>query len=165
MGAIVVLKFPSERTRQPAVGSQVSSGAVVQMVRENVKRKPAAKSATKKRARYVPDWRPLKARWDLLERPKNLSQKAMALQAGASEGAISQFLTGKTKLTVEWALQFAMYMDVSPVDIWPDFPFAKLVPGGLSPEETEIALRYRMASDPRQKTAIRNFLRDLQGNG
>jgi hypothetical protein len=165
MGAIVVLKFPLHRVRTPDVGSPVSSSAVVSMPRENVKRRPAEKPLAKKRSRYVPDWRPLKFKWDQLEGVKHLSQKAMALYAHSSEGAISQFLTGKTKLTVEWSLQFAMYMDVSVVDIWPDFPFAKLVPGGLTPEETDIALRYRMMTDPRHKQAVKNLLRDLQSTG
>jgi hypothetical protein len=162
MGAIVVLKFPSERIRKPAVGSPVSSGAPVAMARESTKRKLAEKPAAKKRNRYVPDWRPLKAKWDELEGPKQLSQKAMASHAVSSAGAISQFLSGETKLTVEWALQFALYMRVPITDIWPDFPFAPLVPGSLTPEEVEVALLYRMAKDPVQKQALTAFLRSLQ---
>lgn len=135
------------------------------MARENVKRKPAEKKPAKKRVKYVPAWEPLAKKWAELEDERRLSQNELALIAGASEGAISQFLRGKTKLTVEWALQFALYMRVSIVDIWPDFPFAKLVPGGLAPDEIEVALRYRVLKDQNARTAVKNLLRDLQGVG
>lgn len=160
MSAIVVLKFPSDRIRQRAIGSHEACGVCVSMVRENVKRRPASKPVNKKRVRYIPDHRPLQAKWNELETARHLAQKKLASIAGASEGAVSQLLNGTTKLTIEWALQFAMYMDVSVIDIWPDFPFAKLVPGGLTPEEMEIALRFRMS---KHKQAFKNLLRDLQG--
>lgn len=159
MGAIVLLKFPSERVRTPAVRSPVSSGAVVSMVRENVKRKPAGGRAKKKRERYVPAWQPLSAKWESLKHERGYAQKALAVQAKSSEGAVSQYLNGTTPLTIEWALQFALYMNVPITEIWPDFPFAKLVPGGLTPDEVEIALRFRASS---QKQAVSNLLRDLK---
>lgn len=164
MGAIVVLKFPSERTRKPAVGSPVNSGAVVLMARESTKRKPAERIA-KKRVRYVPDWKPLREKWDELKDPRHLSQKQMGAMANASEGAISQLLNGSTKLTIEWALQFAMYMRVPITEIWPEFPFAHLVPGNLAPDEVEVALMFRMLQEPRKKKAFAEFLRTLQSAG
>lgn len=162
MGAIVVLKFPSERIRRTDVRSHETCGACLPMARDNLKRKPAEKPAARKRVRYVPDWRPLAAKWKELETPRHLSQKQLAGLAEASEGAISQLLNGTTKLTVEWALQFAMYMRVSVTEIWPDFPFASLVPGSLAPDEVEIALMFRMLKSPAQKEAFAGFLRSLQ---
>lgn len=135
------------------------------MAKDSAQRKPAEKPATKKgkkRNRYVPASEPLRIKWNQLKGPKHLSQKALASLADSSEGMISQLLTGETDLTIEWALQFAMYMDVSVVEIWADFPFAKLVPGNLTPEEIEFALRYRIS---RHKQAIANFLRDTQNAG
>src|SRR5690348_6496425 len=129
MSAIVVLKFPSGRIQPRRVGSTVGSGAVIPMARENVKRKPATKPSPRKRIRYIPDWQPLSRKWAELEGPKHLSQKQLAGLANSTEGMISQLLKGKTKLTIEWALQFVMYMDIPVTEIWPDFPFAKLVPG------------------------------------
>lgn len=162
MGAIVVLKFPSKSSTGPAVPSPEGYGVVLSMTRENTKRKPAVKPTGRKRVRYVPDWKPLAAKWNDLERSRDVSQKELASIAGASAGMISQLLSGTTPLTIEWALQFASYLNVSVVDIWPDFPFKKLVPGNLTPEEIEIALHFRMT---KHKQAIANFLRDLQKSG
>jgi hypothetical protein len=130
------------------------------MARESVKRKPS-QAPSKKRERYVPDWRPLRLKWDQLKDNRHLSQKVMGLSAGASEGAISQLLSGSTKLTVEWALQFATYMQVPVVEIWPDFPFRSLVPGNLAPDEVEIALLWRMVRDPVQKKTLAALLRSV----
>lgn len=134
------------------------------MARENLKRKPAER-ITRKRVRYVPDWRPLRKKWDELKDERHLSQKQMGAMANASEGAISQLLNGTTKLTVEWALQFALYMRVPIPEIWPDFPFAPLVSGNLAPDEVEVALMFRMLQEPRKKKALADFLRTLQGTG
>jgi transcriptional regulator with XRE-family HTH domain len=163
MGAIVVLKFPVRPDQSPAIGSSVRSGVVVSMAKESLKRKPAEKKPTRKRVKYIPASEPLAQKWRELEDERRLSQNELASLAGASEGAISQFLRGKTSLTIEWALQFALYMRVSVIDIWPDFPFAKLVPGGLSPDEIEVALRYRVLRDANARNAVKNLLRDLQG--
>jgi len=134
------------------------------MARESVKRKPAQR-LVRRRERYVPDWQPLRAKWDQLEAERHFSQKAMALAAKATEGAISQFLKGDTKLTVEWALQFATYMRLSPMEIWPDWPFPGISSGTLSPEEIEVAILYRMVKDPDQKISFAKLLRSLSKGG
>jgi len=131
------------------------------MAKENLKRKPAAKPPTKKRTRYVPDWKPLLAKWNELKDERGYAQKAMGIAAGATEGAISQLLNGTTKLTVEWALQFSKYMRIPVIDIWPDFPFKALFPGSLSPDEVEIALLYRAVRDPKQRDIATALLRTL----
>lgn len=134
------------------------------MARESAKRKHAER-VTKKRVRYVPDWRPLRAKWDELKDQRGFSQKQMGAAANATEGAISQLLSGSTKLTIEWALQFAKYMRVPLTEIWPDFPFRELVPGNLAPDEVEIALMFRMLQNPTKKKAFADFLRTLQSAG
>ncbi len=134
------------------------------MAKESARRKPAPKPPAKKRTRYIPDWKPLRALWDARKDQEGWSQKAMALAAGATEGAISQLLKGDTKLTIEWALQFARYMRVPIVEIWADFPFRALTPGNLAPDEVEVALTFRALKDPNQKKAFADFLRTLQGN-
>jgi DNA-binding XRE family transcriptional regulator len=132
------------------------------MGKQSAQRKQAPKAPTKKRARYIPEWQPLRAMWDARKDQEGWSQKAMALAAGATEGAISQLLKGDTKLTIEWALQFSTYMGVPIVDIWPDFPFRGATPGRLSPDEVEIALMFRMLKDPEQKKTLTNLLRAMQ---
>lgn len=165
MGTIVALKFPSRSTQEREIGSSVRTGVVVQMGKQSAQRKPAPKAQAKKRARYVPDWQPLRSIWDAKKDQEGWSQKAMALAAGSTEGAISQLLKGDTKLTIEWALQFATYMRVSVLEIWPDFPFRAQTPGTLAPDEVEVALMFRMLKDPAQKKAFSEFLRSLQNRG
>lgn len=134
------------------------------MARDNLKRKPAQKRPVKKRVRYVPAWEPLHAKWEALKRERDYSQKQLAVDAESSEGMVSQLLAGRTALTIEWALQFSLYMRVPVTEIWPDFPFAALVPGNLTPDEVEVALMFRLLQEPRKKKSFAEFLRSQTSN-
>jgi transcriptional regulator with XRE-family HTH domain len=158
MGAIVELKLFREQRLGSGLGLSRSHHAESPMPRTSARRKPELRH-TRGRDRYVPSHEPLAAKWKELKAERHLSQKAMAAQAQTTEGAISQFLNGRTKLTVEMQLQFAKYMRVAVVDIWHDFPFADLCPGRLPPDAVEIAQRWIAIPDDEEKTALAALIR------
>lgn len=93
-----------------------------------------------------------------LERP-TISQKELALIWGKSEGAVSQYLRGHTKLNLPAQLMFARYLRVPVTTIWPDFEFRDMCPGELPPEAILVATDWLRLKDPLQREHFAALLR------
>lgn len=78
----------------------------------------------------------------MAERKPKLVQKKVADDFGVTQGMISQYLNGETVIGVETTLKFARLFNVSPLEIRPDFAYADLVPGKLSPDAVKVATRF-----------------------
>jgi len=83
---------------------------------------------------------------------RRLVQKDAAAEFGMTQGMISQYLKGKTALGVKATMEFAIFLDVRPADIDPEFEFSSLAPGDLPPESIEVTLGWLALSPNIQKT-------------
>jgi plasmid maintenance system antidote protein VapI len=71
-----------------------------------------------------------------------ISKKDMALQWGVNPSNVSQYINGHIALNIEAKLRFCEYLRIAPQNIWPDFPFKWIAPGGLAPDALEVAVSY-----------------------
>lgn len=69
----------------------------------------------------------LRLAWDARKLQGLASQKDFAARYELTQGMVSHYLTGETLLNTEAMLRFSQYLQLSPVEIWPDFPYADLV--------------------------------------
>jgi hypothetical protein len=102
--------------------------------------------------------------WDAEKRRPGakISQKAMALEWGVNASLITQYLNGHIKLNTEAKLRFAAYLKKPVLEIWPDFQFAAVAPGELSPESVIVAAMWSMLAPDKQKIAL-DLIRSLAG--
>lgn len=84
----------------------------------------------------------LRRLWDVKKRDLHLTQEQVADLWGVTQGAVSQYLNGHTKLGVVATLRFSKLLGVRPQDIRPDFEYSALVPGELPPEAIEMAVAW-----------------------
>lgn len=107
----------------------------------------------------------LRAVWDAeklrLGRTK-VSQKAMALEWGVHPSNITQYLNGHIKLNTEAKLRFARYLGKAVLDIWPEFEFASVAPGELSPEAVLMAAMWSTLPLASQKV-VTDLIHSLSG--
>ena len=84
--------------------------------------------------------------------------KHLAVKYGVTQGAVSQYYRGREPLNTEWQMRFADWLGVSPVKIWPDFPYKGMFSDDLKPELIPL---FRALSDnfnEEQLAAIRQLV-------
>ena len=87
---------------------------------------------------------------------KRLVQKKAAEALGVKQAMISHYLNGVTPLGIVAIMEFSLFLDVLPTDIDPQFKYASLVPGNLSPEAVEVAVGWTVLP-----AAMKNSFREL----
>ena len=106
----------------------------------------------------------LRAIWDAEKgRPgSRISQKAMAAEWGVNPSNITQYLNGHIKLNTEAKMRFAAYLRKPVLEIWPDFEFASMAPGDLSPEAVTMALLWTALPEASRRIVV-DLIRSLSG--
>lgn len=77
--------------------------------------------------------------WDTRKQQHRLTQEDAAKAMGIKQTLVSHYLTGHKPLGVEALLRWAKFLQVSPLDIRPDFEYRDMIPGKLSPPQIEVA--------------------------
>lgn len=95
------------------------------------KQKPAAAPQT--------DADRLRAIWIMRKEQHNWTQEDAARAMGIKQTLVSHYLSGHKPMGVEALLRWAKFLQVSPIDISPSFPYRDMMPSKLSPPQIEVA--------------------------
>lgn len=90
-----------------------------------------------------------------------LLRKSVAAQYSVTEGLIGHYFNGREPIPIKWKLRFAEYLNLSPLDIWPDFPHKKALRADLDRDVLEVALEYAEIADDKQKESVRSLISSL----
>lgn len=82
----------------------------------------------------------LRAIWELRKTQHHWTQDQAAEAMGIKQTLVSHYLNGRKAIGTEALLRWAKFLQVSPLEIKPDFEYRDMIPGKLSPSQIELAL-------------------------
>ena len=88
---------------------------------------------------------------------RDLKQKALAKELGVSESVISNYLTGRTQMTIEMLVKMAEYFGVS-VDYLAGVTDYPEIPVGLSRTERQLVESFRTLNREQRELIIKNVM-------
>lgn len=88
---------------------------------------------------------------------RDLKQKALAKELGVSESVISNYLTGRTQMTIEMLVKMAEYFGVS-VDYLAGVTDDPELPVGLSRTERQLVESFRTLNREQRELIIKNVM-------
>lgn len=111
----------------------------------------------------------LRRLWEMRKQQHGWTQDDAAKSMGIKQTLVSHYLNGRKRLGTEALLRWAKFLQVSPLDIRPDFEYRDMIPGKLSPPQVEVADMWGRLPDTIAVTfreQLRSMLKHLkQGNG
>jgi hypothetical protein len=86
----------------------------------------------------------LVTRWEVEEKIRDISRIQLADIWGVGKSVPGKYLNGAIALSVEWKMNFALYLDCKPQDIWPDWEYTPLTADSIPPSLQVFAVMWRV---------------------
>lgn len=103
--------------------------------------------------------------WDQQQRARKFNQTDAGAEMGMTQGAVSQYLTGRIALGPVATLKFAKYLGCNPLEIRPDLTKIGIEPGALTIDAIRLAFHWQENLDPDVQEAVAKFIFSIPPKG